>query len=411
MPEDPSQSLCLQGYFRRTSAVLLGLSIFVGVPASAAELPKGFVYLRAVDPTIQQEMRYFTLRNFVGRRINGYNAGECILTRRAAFALRGAQKKLSKRGLSLKVYDCYRPLRAVRHFVRWARNPRDTLTKREFYPHLDKKNLFRLGYISTRSQHARGSTVDLTIVPAGSSPQTDWKISHQKRCHQPKGRRSPDNSLDFGTGYDCFHPLSHTGNPAIKGKARSNRNLLVRVMSENGFRNYRKEWWHFELRGASNRTYFNFPIVTFLASRKNANIAKAKKDRLSSGIAPSPLSDTRNKGALPMAIEKHLKHNVGWLRLICATADTFLIRQKPTIKSKTVAELPNSRKRLRGDVCRGPQPSLMRWHALNPAAKERTPAPWCRVYPYWPNNKTVVGWINGEKLYAELGSEPECKNK
>ena len=245
-----------------TPGLSLGLVIIVSLPALADSLPKGFAYLRDIAPSIVQDIRYYGRHNFVGRRIDGYNAPECILTRKAANALVRAQKQLLAKKLSLKVYDCYRPMRAVRHFRRWAGVTRDRLTKREFYPRLKKATLFRKGYISKRSPHARGSTVDVAIIalPAKAQPKFDI-TAPMTPCHHAHGARYADNSLDFGTGYDCFHPRSHTYNPAITGKARINRRLLLNVMKRAGFRNYAKEWWHFTLRREPFRhRYFNFPV-------------------------------------------------------------------------------------------------------------------------------------------------------
>ena len=217
--------------------------------ASANQLPAGFVYLRDVAPTIEQDIRYYGGHNFVGRQVDGYEAPECILTKPAAEALAKAQERLRNKNLSLKVYDCYRPLRAVRDFRKWARRPNDQLTKGEFYPTLKKSALFRLGYISRRSAHSRGSTVDLTIISLPAKPQPAFDLEQPPiPCHYPYEKRYKDNSLDFGTGYDCFHALSHTHNPAIPKTARANRRQLLSVMRQAGFRNYSKEWWHFTFR-------------------------------------------------------------------------------------------------------------------------------------------------------------------
>jgi D-alanyl-D-alanine dipeptidase len=231
--------------------------------AGTRPLPRGFVYLRDVAPDIVQEMRYFGSHNFLGRPVDGYRANECILTRRAANALARVQARLRKVEWSLKVYDCYRPQRGVADFVKWAKRPDDTATKAEFYPTLNKKNLFKRHYIAKRSGHSRGSTVDLTIIAWPPAKQAVWSPDNQQACHLPKSQRFGDNSLDFGTGYDCFHTLSHTANPAITGDARHHRTLLVNEMKKAGFKNYRREWWHFSLRREPyKRTYFNFPVTS-----------------------------------------------------------------------------------------------------------------------------------------------------
>ena len=127
--------------------------------------PDDFVNVKEIIPDLIVELRYFGEHNFVGRRIDGYNANICYLTKAAADSLAKVQEELRKFNLTLKIYDGYRPQRAVNHFVEWAKDLSDTLMRKEFYPTVDKKNLFKDGYIADKSSHSRGSTVDLTIVP------------------------------------------------------------------------------------------------------------------------------------------------------------------------------------------------------------------------------------------------------
>ncbi len=147
--------------------VIVALMLLGVAEAGAAEMPAGFVWLKDVDPTIEQEIRYYGDHNFLGRPVAGYEAPECILTKQAAEALRAVQRELEGSRLSLKVYDCYRPQRAVDDFVAWSKDVADQTMKAEFYPRVDKARVFELGYIAEKSGHTRGSTVDLTIVPAG----------------------------------------------------------------------------------------------------------------------------------------------------------------------------------------------------------------------------------------------------
>jgi D-alanyl-D-alanine dipeptidase len=220
----------------------------------------GFVPLADVDATILQDMRYATKYNFVGRRIDGYRDPACILHRRAARALRRAQKRVNEQGYTLKVYDCYRPQRAVDHFVRWSENDNQRM-KREFYPRVDKARVFDLGYVARRSGHSRGSTVDLTLVklPAKTQPQWSREEFGLVRCTAPRPRRFPDNSIGMGTSYDCFDTRSHTFNSS--GRARENRLLLRRTMERAGFAPYDNEWWHFTLRDERYPDrYFDFPV-------------------------------------------------------------------------------------------------------------------------------------------------------
>lgn len=224
--------------------------------------PPEIVALRDVDPTIVHEMRYTTSHNFVGERIDDYRAPLCLLTRPAAEALSRAQDQLRPRGLTLKVYDCYRPQGAVDHFVRWAEDLDDEQMKSEFYPRVEKDRLFADGYIAARSGHSRASTVDLTIQPADARP---GPTPHSPRpggsCLGPKQDRVRDASLDMGTAFDCFDVLSHTANPEVTGAARANRDLLVGVLGDEGFTNLPEEWWHFTHKPELfPTTFFDFPV-------------------------------------------------------------------------------------------------------------------------------------------------------
>lgn len=200
--------------------------------------PPGFAALREVDPGIRQDMRYAGPRNFTGAVVDGYEEPVCLLARPAAQALRRAQREVLRRGLSLKVYDCYRPQRAVDRFVRWAGDGSDQATKAEFYPDVDKGRLIPEGYIAERSGHSRGSTVDVTLVALAG------------------GRE-----LDMGTAFDFFGPRSHTDSPAVSEAARANRRLLGKVLGRAGFVNLPEEWWHFTYRPeVFPDRYFDFPV-------------------------------------------------------------------------------------------------------------------------------------------------------
>ena len=229
-----------------------------------ADLPDGFSRLSEAAPEIAQEIRYTTAFNFVGAPIDGYLAPECILTDEAAGALRRAAAELARRDLGLKVYDCYRPQQAVDHFIRWIRRPDDQAMKTAFYPDEPKNMLVRKGYISTRSGHSRGSTVDLTLVrlPASERVRTHFPVdSLAPRCDGPYAARLDEQDLDMGTAYDCLSPLAATASTVVSAEARANRRTLVGAMGRAGFRNYTKEWWHFTLRGEPHTgQYFDFPV-------------------------------------------------------------------------------------------------------------------------------------------------------
>lgn len=243
-------------------AITLLLWMSPAVLHGAETMPETFVHLEEVIPDVILDIRYFSKHNFLGVRVDGYLAPTCILTRDAAQALAKVQKDLAPFSMTIKIYDCYRPQQAVDHFVRWAKDIGDTKTKKEFYPTVDKKNLFRDGYVADRSSHSRGSTVDLTIVPLPPPVQPVYHEGEPLReCYFPAGMRYQDNSLDMGTGFDCFHELSHPDNKYIGPQQRSHRLLLKTLMEKHGFKNYDKEWWHFTLVNEPYpHTYFNFPV-------------------------------------------------------------------------------------------------------------------------------------------------------
>ncbi|MFD9870275.1 M15 family metallopeptidase [Streptomyces niveus] len=233
-----------------------------GSRTAGPSAPEEFVALPAVAPTIIHDMRYITPHNFMGERVDGYDQPLCILTRPAARALQRAQWKLLRQGYSLKVYDCYRPQRAVDHFVRWAKDLEDETMKPEFYPRVDKSRLFTDGYIAEKSGHSRGSTVDLTIVKLPAKPTRPY-VPGEKLvpCYAPQGERFRDDSVDMGTGYDCFDTLSHTDDPRVQEKQRANRQLLKSTLADVGFANLPEEWWHFTHKPeVFPDTYFDFPV-------------------------------------------------------------------------------------------------------------------------------------------------------
>lgn len=232
------------------------------IPCYAFALPDGFVYLKDVDATIVQEMRYHGYHNFVGVPVRGYEKPECILTKQAADALKNAQKEAKKQGLSIKVYDCFRPQTAVDHFSEWASDYKNTKTKAEFYVDEPKETLFKKGFIAHKSGHSRGSTVDLTLIPA-DNPKQEIFIPYEnlRNCELPAEKRFKDNSIDMGTGFDCFSALSATLNPAIPEKQMKNRLILKRIMEKQGFYNYDQEWWHYTLNNEPfPKTYYDFPV-------------------------------------------------------------------------------------------------------------------------------------------------------
>ncbi len=229
------------------SSVLLPVSVPAqSVPDSAGPVStsnrlmvRGFVYAEEILDGVLVDLRYYGSNNFVGAPVDGYEAPRLIMSRRSAEALVPVQKELQSMGLTLKIFDAYRPQQAVDHFVRWSLDTEDTRTKTAWYPLVEKENLFDDGYIAERSGHSRGSAVDLTVADA----------------------RFPHQELDMGTPFDFFDPSSGAAVESLSAQQRANRLLLRSVMTRHGFKPYRNEWWHFSLIDEPfPNTYFNFPV-------------------------------------------------------------------------------------------------------------------------------------------------------
>ena len=200
-------------------------------------LEDGFVYLKDIDHSVIVDLKYYSSENFTGQLVEGYHSNTAILTKESALALSNAQDDFNKLGYSLILYDAYRPQRAVDFFVQWSKNQNDTINKRIYFPNIKKSELFELGYIAYKSGHSRGSTVDVSLV----------EISTNK-------------VLDMGTVFDYFGVESHTFFEDISEKQKSNRLILYEIMSNNGFKNYSKEWWHFTLKNEPYQKYFDFLV-------------------------------------------------------------------------------------------------------------------------------------------------------
>jgi D-alanyl-D-alanine dipeptidase len=244
-------------------AWLVAATVLASPAGQAADgaLPAGFAYLRDLDPTITQDIRYAGRDNFVGRPLPGYDAAECVLRRDVAAALKQVQADLAAAGLGLKVYDCYRPTRAVRAMEQWASDGRGGGATKRFFPKLEKSTLFALGYIAMRSAHSTGTAVDLTLVavPGVASAPFDPAAPYGS-CAGPAAQRAPDDALDLGTGYDCFDAASHTASGAVGAEQRRRRALLVAATARHGFRNYFREWWHFSYGASSQAAHHDIPI-------------------------------------------------------------------------------------------------------------------------------------------------------
>jgi D-alanyl-D-alanine dipeptidase/L,D-peptidoglycan transpeptidase YkuD (ErfK/YbiS/YcfS/YnhG family) len=207
--------------------------------ATAAWPPKGFVYVRDAVPDAVLEIRYAGADNFMGTRVDGYDAPEALLSVEAAAALKAAAGELRSKGFALKVFDAYRPEWAVRHFVRWAKDLTDAGNKAAFYPDVDKAKLFELGYIAGKSGHSRGSTVDVGLV--------DLKTGQD---------------VDMGSHFDFFGEISRHGSALVTARQTANRNILREAMEAHGFRRLQTEWWHYTLKNEPYPdTYFDFPVA------------------------------------------------------------------------------------------------------------------------------------------------------
>lgn len=228
-----------------TSAWALAAAVLCVIPqvsaASAVQKTEhadpGLVDILSRVPDARIDMRYATEDNFLGTVVDGYTRGRCLLSPQAADALSGVQAELRAFGMSIVMYDCFRPQRAVDHFVRWSTDATDQKTRARYYPNEDKALMFEKGYIDRRSGHSRGSTVDIGIVDAGGK------------------------ALDMGTGWDFMDPSSTTESPAVPEHARRNRLMLRSLMAVHGFRNYAGEWWHYTLiEEPWPERYFDVPV-------------------------------------------------------------------------------------------------------------------------------------------------------
>jgi zinc D-Ala-D-Ala dipeptidase len=221
--------------FYLSSALILSMSLGNGCATLRTDVAQSgaktfaeadLVDVRSAVPDLSLDIRYASTHNFVGVPVDGYGAAKCYLKSSAAAALGRVEWELRTRSLRLKVFDCYRPARAVAHFVRWAGDMGDQRTKPQFYPHLDKSQL--LGeYIAPVSGHSRGATLDLTLLKCDGAT-----------CRE----------LDMGTPFDFFDVSAHTDTPLITATQRANRDLLRDALRKEGFENYASEWWHYTFR-------------------------------------------------------------------------------------------------------------------------------------------------------------------
>lgn len=211
-------------------------------------LPNDFTYLDKVHPDIITDLRYFSKLNFTGNIVPGYFANRAIMTIKAANAIAEVQEKVSKDGFNLVIYDTYRPIKAVESFVDWASSKSDdSVAKRNFYPYIERSKSFESGYISNKSAHSRGSTVDLTLIEKSKALKQHHEITPVER-ELPDGRIFhflDDGTLDMGSHFDMFDKASWHQDSLFSGEFLERRIYLQNMMKEHGFDDYRKEWWHY----------------------------------------------------------------------------------------------------------------------------------------------------------------------
>ena len=226
-------------------------------------LQESFTHLDEIDDTILHDIRYAGPMNFVGKNVDGYCANRAVMTHQLAQALHKIQKIVNKDDFSLVVYDAYRPQKAVEHFSKWTEDQHNQSMKTKFYPYVDKSKAFELGFISKKSAHSRGSTVDLTLIEIGKTLKPIYEITQTKRILND-GREIlflDDGTLDMGSHFDLFDEASFHKNDLLDEKYMSRRKYLRDVMMNNGFDDYRKEWWHYCLLDEPfPDTSFNFDI-------------------------------------------------------------------------------------------------------------------------------------------------------
>lgn len=236
----------------------------INSPAAQADihtpqnLASGFVYLKDIDPTIIEDVRYATAENFTGRPVPGYETPHIICTHKAAQILQQVHTDLKLQGYSIVVYDGYRPQRAVDSFARWGENHQDNNAKHKYYPTINKEDVFEKGFIARRSAHSRGSTFDLTLIPLGTVPTTP-RLTLRRLQNGEVIPHIEDGTCDMGSSFDLFHEVSFHNTPLITGEQARLRNLLKAAMEKRGFEAYEKEWWHYQLKDEPYPdTYFDF---------------------------------------------------------------------------------------------------------------------------------------------------------
>lgn len=249
----------VQHFFRYMSCLVVGLmvacaggggtaeaevdTLMVDTPESPCPSPivrcvdGSWVVLTDFDTTLRADIRYAGNDNFMGRPMAGYLQPLAVATRPTAEALSKVNADLREQGLALLIFDAYRPQRAVDDIYEWSKVSADTLMRWRYYPRIAKRDIRFNGYISKKSKHAMGSTVDLTLV-----------------------RIADGEEVDMGSSFDMLDPISHFNAPGLTAEQRANRQLLRRTMCRHGFSPIEAEWWHFTLRNQPYHNAFDFPV-------------------------------------------------------------------------------------------------------------------------------------------------------
>jgi D-alanyl-D-alanine dipeptidase len=356
--------------FAATAAVALACySVSAHAQGQVHQLPPSLIFLRDVEPSIIQDIRYAGQNNFAGHPLAGYDSKECVLTERTAHALKNAQEHIGPR-YSLKVFDCYRPKMAVIDLLKWSLDGhQDKERKAAYHPDFDKRELFERGFIARRSHHSRGVAVDVTLVDISHPLAYATSQNAPAPCSRVAAERASDSNLDFGTGFDCLDDRSSTGSRSISAEARKNRKLLLEVMKKSGFSNYNKEWWHFEFDDPLNSPEYNVRIPPRSPEAEVIGAPKQLKSMDNSCGTSRPL------------------------RIACSSSQTYLpIYEGPSQTSKQIRELS-----IDGLVnclrCTGRTP-LTEYVKLDAISKSIGDPPWCEIRT--PDQRS--GWIDGRYL-------------
>ena len=172
------------------------------------DCPKDFVDLKAVLPQIERVMAYAGPSNFTGAPLPGYSGTRAWIHESCLESLQAIVLEFEEQGLRLRLFDAYRPRRAVAAMMSWAAST-------------GQKHLIEEGYLSANSRHSKGCAIDVTLVS-----------------------RTSGEPLDMGSQWDAFCVESHSS--WGEGVVRTNRALLREPFVRHGWRAAQTEWWHFD---------------------------------------------------------------------------------------------------------------------------------------------------------------------